>query len=1045
MKKKNINSKDKKRFEIEREEYLNIKLNNLENKFPNYNVDKLNLLRPKKLRLESNNKNRIISRNEIISKLGNKQSLINSKSYSTLHNKIHSSDKLKITKNNNSILLNDPLYNQIKFLWDQLGVNKYYQTIFDKFSLQLSLNIRECFFNYEINNLNSINNLIKEINLNIEKRKNYILLLKKYDNEMNIIRNKDIDEIIQIEKETLTELRRTSILIVENFIKLREIIGYDLFNNKFENGKINNYYSNYLLEMRNDLDFLYTSNLSKYFSFSNENDPFLTSLSNNSNSKPEQNIIIPIEDNMIDKINKYQYILLNEILINEYKKNINNRYFNSLNNNSSHSLISTKSTAKLNKSIETNYEYKINKKKNGNNKRLNTNKSIKSYNHFNKKKSGFKKQIPINILTTSKYINNYERSFSKGKLKYEETKIDIPKRKIEVIYNTRNNDEKNKIDDKKNQRNNNIIFLKDDNLTFDEFINKTLNKKINIEKEESLKKNLSKNEFSESQQSNNINDIHSQTITLSKNEEEIKENIKNVNKEEIINNNLNEDNISLNIKIYSGFVSDFISKYKSIINIIPEEQKIGFHISNDINYYMKGIYPKILIIEKGENIKGLSIICYDPIQLCKSIKISLICTIESEILSTSLQLIKNFCIDNYEFDELRLDLYYGIKNGQFYLIESLEKNIKNEKFKWVNMENDGKNRKIKYRFSNPNLSPESILNQSGKNIIQLKTSCIISLDSINNILENTSRKMNELNNFGVMSIIEDLISQYNFTIDDINIDSKFREFLKSLKPNKFKKITSDFIQTQFGTSNDINSFIKNNLNELSDLINKEILKNEHLAISLMKIESSFETIIQTNYNGYKYNIISNENIEVFSYTKNENDNDFEYFYFLRTSIDNLSFIIYELKENSNINDLINMNSEQDNIYDEFQRVYMKMNNQPLKSMKRILIPSFKIEGKNIYKKPSFLNAIQLSNDDEKYQITYLNQIEIFDFSIDKNIKDKSQLLFNDINIENDIIIQNNFLLVLINTELLCDLQIPTISAFIVQKSFWVTETINNLI
>ena len=125
MKKKNINSKDKKRFEIEREEYLNIKLNNLENKFPNYNVDKLNLLRPKKLRLESNNKNRIISRNEIISKLGNKQSLINSKSYSILHNKIQSTEKTKITKNNNSILLNDPLYNQIKFLWDQLGVNKY--------------------------------------------------------------------------------------------------------------------------------------------------------------------------------------------------------------------------------------------------------------------------------------------------------------------------------------------------------------------------------------------------------------------------------------------------------------------------------------------------------------------------------------------------------------------------------------------------------------------------------------------------------------------------------------------------------------------------------------------------------------------------------------------------------------------------------------------------------------------------------------------------------------------------------------------------------
>ena len=207
----------------------------------------------------------------------------------------------------------------------------------------------------------------------------------------------------------------------------------------------------------------------------------------------------------------------------------------------------------------------------------------------------------------------------------------------------------------------------------------------------------------------------------------------------------------------------------------------------------------------------------------------------------------------------------------------------------------------------------------------------------------------------------------------------------------------------------------------------------------MKVESSFETIIQTNYDGYKYNIISNENIEVFSYKKNENDDNFEYFYFLRTLNENLAFIIYELKENSNINDLINMNSEQDNIYDEFQRVYMKMNNQPLKSMKRILIPSFKIENNNTYNKPSFLNAIQLSNDEDTYQITHLHQIEKFEFSIDKNNKDKSQLLFNDINIENDIIIKNNFLIVLINSDLLCDLQIPTISAFIVQKEKWEKE------
>ena len=230
------------------------------------------------------------------------------------------------------------------------------------------------------------------------------------------------------------------------------------------------------------------------------------------------------------------------------------------------------------------------------------------------------------------------------------------------------------------------------------------------------------------------------------------------------------------------------------------------------------------------------------------------------------------------------------------------------------------------------------------------------------------------------------------------------------------------------------------MNLKSNSINNNILNNDTLAISLLKVESSFETIIQTNYNGYKYNIISNENIEVFSYKKNENDDKFEDFYFLRTSNDILSLIIYELKDNSSLDDLINMNSEDDNIYDEFQRVYTKMNNQPLKSMKRILIPSFQITKENMHKKPSFLNAIQLSNNDEIYQITYLNQFEKFDFSNDNNLK--SNLIFEDINTENDIIIKNDFLMVLINSDLFCDLQIPTISAFIVHKKCWQKEEKN---
>ena len=116
-----------------------------------------------------------------------------------------------------------------------------------------------------------------------------------------------------------------------------------------------------------------------------------------------------------------------------------------------------------------------------------------------------------------------------------------------------------------------------------------------------------------------------------------------------------------------------------------------------------------------------------------------------------------------------------------------------------------------------------------------------------------------------------------------------------------------------------------------------------------------------------------------------------------------------------------------------------MNNQNSKSMKRIFIPSFKIEKSNFHKKPSFLNAIQLSNNEDNYQITYLNQVEKFNFSIEKSKTGKNKLLFDNLNDNSDIIIKNKFLMVIINTDLLCDLQIPTVSSFVVEKNLWERE------
>ena len=1031
MKIKNSNSKTKIKTELDRELNWNNRFKIMEEK-PNYiyKTDNYNYLKPKNLRLETNHKNKIINKKNSKLKKANKTSLMNSKSYKILK-KNQTPEKNQTQKK--VLVIKNPLYDKIKDLWNKLGINKLYQLLFNNFCLKLPYKYIEGFLNYEINHLSLIYNILFDINSNIEKRKNIISTIKQLN--IDLEKNENLNQIIQNIISLLNELRIISVLIVENYIKLREQIGYDLYVNKFENNRINFYYKDYLIQIKNDTDFLASSNLSKFFSFANEGDPFLTSISNNNDS--EKYISISIDENLFERIKKCQYILLNEMLTNELIKN-NSK---DINYNSNYSLPTSKSNSKLNKSFDSNNYIKNNKKLRFPSLKKETIISIKSYN-YNKKNYTIKKQIPINNILSKGKSNNYKsiRTPSLKKGKYEESKNEYKKEnskeKIDFICQRKKNDFNHRINEKIKNKNHykkiNLSSNKDDSLISDDYINKTM---FNHKIENFSKNSSSKNDYS-SVQTYTYNNNENNSDNLSKNEEEEKNLISNFIKNNSDKNFQIKEKYPLIIELYSGKISDFINLYNNIIKQIPEEQKIGFQINNNLYFHLKGVYPKILLIKEFNNIKGLSIISYDPFQSCKSIKILLICTIDPLIFSSSLKQLINFINENLEYDEIKLDLFYGKKNNQFYLIESLEKKIKEDaKFKWINMENDGKDRKIKYKYSNPNLSPESILYQTSKNVIELKTACIISLHSLNDILENTTRKMNELNNFGIMSIIEELILHYNFKIEDNNVNSKFLEFLKNLKPNKFKKMTNDFVQNLYGNSNNIISFIKENLDELSNEIYPDILNNDYLGVSLMKIECSFENIIQTKINGYFYNIIYSENIEIFTYDRNEN----EYFYFIRSTNDNLAFIIYELNEYSSLNNLINMNSEQDNIYDEFQRIYKNMNNQNSKSMKRIFIPSFKIEKSNFHKKPSFLNAIQLSNNEDNYQITYLNQVEKFNFSIEKSKTGKNKLLFDNLNDNSDIIIKNKFLMVIINTDLLCDLQIPTVSSFVVEKNLWERE------
>ena len=63
------------------------------------------------------------------------------------------------------------------------------------------------------------------------------------------------------------------------------------------------------------------------------------------------------------------------------------------------------------------------------------------------------------------------------------------------------------------------------------------------------------------------------------------------------------------------------------------------------------------------------------------------------------------------YEEITVEYYYGVKDGSFYMNKQLETAVKKEaKFKWINMENDGMIRKIKYKYRKVALTARNLNN-----------------------------------------------------------------------------------------------------------------------------------------------------------------------------------------------------------------------------------------------------------------------------------------------------------------------------------------------
>ena len=836
------------------------------------------------------------------------------------------------------------LFMKLIDLWSKFGgINNSYITNFIKYTKDND--DKKIIIQNEINELSLILKDLNTLNENIKKRNEIIEKLKFISNN----NENNIDEI----KQLLKFLSSISINIINEYNSFLKEISLDLFINKYNINRINNFDINYFFNMETDCNFLINNPiLNKNFNFTKIN-PFLS-----------------VDDNEITKNKIYfcKYILFKtkiyQDLLNE-KEKIN---FNSDNLFTSNNNITNRS--------ETNMS--------------NNSINFKKFNKIIPKNKIIEKNIEFVI--TPKKVNNNENNFDNKNI--NEEKKDSELYRNDLLYNNKN---------------------------FNSF---TFGKESKLPK---------------------------------------------IKKEDILY--ISPYNPKKDPKL--------ILLYTSYMSYIEERMKLSFNINRDIYYYSKiGIYPKLLLFKDlASNVKAICSLSYNQNTNSdkKILTITNISCMEGYKISKILLYLIEYCQNNeIYFDSIEINLYYIKKDGKFILDNEYENEIKNEaKFKWVRLENDGENRKIVYHYVNNNLinNKENIINDNNNykvNINQTKTG----INIINYSLINYSQKYGIenifLSEYSQLYPIINLLKKY-FLLDNEEADiNQIIENFKGIKLKKIIRLISEYCRMLTTNSKDFKNDYSNNDNFNIELLYQflEIIeknRNENadlLCLNCFNVFSDFNNIIKTEIDGYEYNIISSNDylIEVFNMNNNsgddnddnysnfniynnyENNNNIKKFdddvlYFIKSEKENISFIFYEIKE-----DKQNINKQEIKSFFNkiLKKILIKDNEEPIKSYKNICVPSFHCKKRNnekenleekLDKKLKLIDyELFYYSDEIQFCLENLLNNEIkFSFPFSKKLEGNEDVK----------IIKNNFIIAVINTDLILDYHIPAMNIYYIDKENWI--------
>ena len=446
----------------------------------------------------------------------------------------------------------------------------------------------------------------------------------------------------------------------------------------------------------------------------------------------------------------------------------------------------------------------------------------------------------------------------------------------------------------------------------------------------------------------------------------------------------------------------------------------------------------------------MATLSYDPSQLYRKALVitSISCANNYSITNILLQLVE-YCNREIEYDELILYLYFyenENKKGEYLLNEEYKNMIKTKTlFKWTALENTGNERKIKYHYKK-NFDKNYIEKKNSlkilNNYIHIKFYRFIKYNNGKCNLEMTPKDYTYLFN------IFDLIYKYSPNTSD-NTDELNSIFTKlhGLKKKRLLKIITEF-------NYPICNLIKPFFEELSKSEDKlfsnillqrfiNILKNipkesplHSLGFYCCDISTNFSSIIKRKINGYEYNIISIEefNIETFRLNNDINNEDYNNFiYFFKSQNENISFLIYELdlNEENNMNNNDNKDFKKKMFYKLLKRILTKDNDEPVKIYKKIAIPTFKYYV-GLEKEEKNINVNKIADYD------ILDGNDWFNFCIENNNENNLFSIpeFNIIN-EDIKIMNNSFIIAIINPELTVDYMIPALNIYYINKICWI--------